>query len=525
MAKRIANIYNFVRDMDPRLPDNGRDLLFHATKMELFLLKKYNMPSTFALQYDALINDKYQKLFKDNLNSKDEIGAWWEIVQPQAESAGLKWRGRFPWDWHTNIGFSVGYTPKERERLVDVYMDKFKSVFDYYPQTVGSWFIDAHSLNYMYEKYGVLASCNCKDQIGTDGYTLWGGYWNQAYYPSKKNAYMPAQTIEGQIPIPIFRMLGSDPIYQYDVNIGQTCQEVITLEPVYTGSLGGGGNAKWVHWFLGLLTEEPCLAFAYTQIGQENSFTWDKIEKGLNLQIKQLDKLRTAGKISIETLCESGKWFRHQFKCTPATAFTAGKDWKQKNCRTAWYNCKFYRINILWENKTLRIRDLHLFDEKVISEYFLKTAKTNLANYRTLPVMDGFHWSTKDHPAGIFLVSNQTGPWEPIQSSCDPVFQEPNNTTLAICWKLNSKQQFRCACKENSLIASIPMDTSWALNWRVFKDTPLVKKGTQNRISFQIKKIKYSLNCLHGNIEKCTSRSILFKPGTDGTLVLQMELL
>lgn len=26
---------------------------------------------------------------------------------------------------------------------------------------------------------------------------------------------MPAQTREGQIPVPVFRMLGSDPIYQY----------------------------------------------------------------------------------------------------------------------------------------------------------------------------------------------------------------------------------------------------------------------------------------------------------------------
>lgn len=50
---------------------------------------------------------------------------------------------------------------------------------------------------------------------GDGGYTIWGGYWNQAIIPSRVNAYMPAQTEEGQIPVPIFRMLGSDPIYQY----------------------------------------------------------------------------------------------------------------------------------------------------------------------------------------------------------------------------------------------------------------------------------------------------------------------
>ena len=44
---------------------------------------------------------------------------------------------------------------------------------------------------------------------------------------------MPAQTKEGQIPVPVFRMLGSDPIYQYDTSLGESAQGVITLEPVW----------------------------------------------------------------------------------------------------------------------------------------------------------------------------------------------------------------------------------------------------------------------------------------------------
>ena len=74
----------------------------------------------------------------------------------------------------------------------------FKRIFGFYPKSAGSWFIDAHTLNYLSQKYGIIASCNCKDQIGTDGYTMWGGYWNQAYYPSINNAYMPAQNPENQ---------------------------------------------------------------------------------------------------------------------------------------------------------------------------------------------------------------------------------------------------------------------------------------------------------------------------------------
>ena len=59
----------------------------------------------------------------------------------------------------------VAYTPEEREKLVDVYMEKFKSIFGEYPKSVGCWFIDAHSLAYMYDKYNIVASCNCRDQI------------------------------------------------------------------------------------------------------------------------------------------------------------------------------------------------------------------------------------------------------------------------------------------------------------------------------------------------------------------------
>lgn len=56
----------------------------------------------------------------------------------------------------------------------------------------------------------------------------------------------PAQSDGMQINTPIFRMLGSDPIYQYDfgldLNMGATdIQGVVTLEPVYTGNSGGGG--------------------------------------------------------------------------------------------------------------------------------------------------------------------------------------------------------------------------------------------------------------------------------------------
>ncbi|WP_449437766.1 hypothetical protein [Pedobacter steynii] len=286
---KIVNIVNFIRLLEPRDPKITQQVLYETVVKQVEMMKKYHLGGSFLLQYDALMDARCQRLLKDLPKGTFEIGAWWELPQPLIEKAGLKWRGRYAWDWHADVGFATGYTPEEREKIIDVYMADFKNIFGYYPKSVASWFIDAHSLNYMYEKYKIVASANCKDQYGTDGYTLWGGYWNQAYYSSKINSYMPAQNEENQIPVPIFRMLGSDPIRQYDTGINSSRQGVITLEPVYPEA---GGDANWVNWFLKEFTEGESMEFNYTQAGQENSFTWDAMKKGFEIQLPLLARLR-----------------------------------------------------------------------------------------------------------------------------------------------------------------------------------------------------------------------------------------
>lgn len=145
---RIVNIINFIRLLEPRDPVNiSEDVLFDAVRQEADMLKEYQLPGTFLIQYDALIVPRYQQLLKEGLYEGSEVGAWWEITQPHVEAAGLKWRGRYPWDWHAHVGFSTGYTPEERELLVDIYMAKFKEIFGVYPRSVGAWYIDAHTLD------------------------------------------------------------------------------------------------------------------------------------------------------------------------------------------------------------------------------------------------------------------------------------------------------------------------------------------------------------------------------------------
>lgn len=517
---RIVNIYNFIRNSDFRL-QNSEETLFDCTRRQIELLKSVNLPATWALQYDALINPHYPELLKRELGTNDEIAAWWEIPRPLAEKAGLKWRGRYDWDPEAHVGFSPGYSPTERRRLVDVYMADFKGTFGFYPRTVGSWYIDEVTLAYMAERYGIVASCNCKDQIGTDFYTLWGGYWNQAYYPSRLNAYMPAQTREGQIDVPIFRMLGSDPIYQHGTTPG-----LQSMEPVYPES---GGSAKWVAWFMNNLIHEPSLAFGYLQAGQENSFGWDAMKKGLTQQTALFAAEAKAGRIRVETLEQTGRWFRKHHPLTPATAVVSLDDWKNQGRKTVWYDSRFYRVNVLWENGAFFIRDLHCFDEELISPTHDVALKATSLAYETLPVMDWAVWSKAGvKAAGMWPVMlSSEGTATPMTPEGSLVAKELNVTDLSIQQPLSGGGTFSIVCGETNLTFigtdNKGMPLRWALN--IVGGTGLksvVKNVTVNGIAYHFSGMDYALRLAAnaGTCRRLENGDIQLTPNQSGKLVI-----
>jgi hypothetical protein len=524
LEPRIVNIYNFIRHSDFRLK-NSEEVMFDCTRRQIELLKSANLPGTWALQYDALIDPRYQSLLKEQLRPSDEIAAWWEIPQPLAEKAGIPWRGKHEWDPVANVGFSPGYTPDERRKLVDVYMAEFKSVFGCYPKTAGSWFIDEVTLAYMVDKYGLVASCNCKDQIGTDFYTLWGGYWNQAYYPSRLNAYMPAQTRKGAIDIPVFRMLGSDPIYQHGVTPG-----LQSLEPVYGEA---GGSPKWVAWFMNNLIHQPSLAFGYTQAGQENSFGWEAMKNGLTHQVNVFAELARAGDIRVETLAQSGQWFHKKFPLTPATSVVVLDDWKDQNRKTVWYDSRFYRLNILWEKDSFFIRDLHCFDENVISPTHESPLKETSLTYETLPIVDWAFWSRSGRSqAGVFLVELKAdGSAVPLRPEGMPVVKALNKTDLSVAQTLQGGGLFNIVCTEEEARFIGKDAQEKPLNW-AFR----IIGG--NRLELALKEVGAASVLYHhagrdyrlklgsgaGHCSRLEDAGVQLAPNGDGKLVLELNV-
>jgi hypothetical protein len=235
-------------------------------------------------------------------------------------------------------------------------------------------------------------------------------------------------------------MLGSDPIYQHGATPGMW-----TLEPVYPEA---GGSTDWVAWFMNDMIHQPSLAFAYAQAGQENSFGWEAMRTGLSLQVALLASQAKAGEIQVKALAEAGQWFPRNFSLTPPISVVYLNDWKHQNRKTVWYNGRFYRINFLWQDGGFFIRDLHRFDENVVSATH-DTALTNtFLEYGTLSVMDGARWSGTEK-AGVWpVLLSSSGESVSMVPDGPPVVEELNPTDLSISQPLRGGGTFSIICRE-----------------------------------------------------------------------------
>ena len=405
--KNITNVVNFVRGVEPR---PGRDVdLVDTVRQEIYYLRENGLTGTFLLQYDALCDNRFIELLKD---SEFELGIWIETVQQQVEAVGEKWRGRFSWDWHNDVGFLIGYDPSVREKLIDEQMRKFKEIFGYYPKSIGSWHIDAHSLAYFDEKYEIDACCICRDQVGVDGYTMQGGYYNGAYYPTKSNMFCPDN--EGrQINIPVFRMLGSDAIYAYDYQLKKEDYGVPRIPTLECASLDYGAQPFWIDSFFDTTFCGAGISHQYTQAGQENSFGWERrIKTGYINQMPRIKERADRGQIEVMTLGDAGRWYKSQFDTTPPQTLLALSDCINGRYKSVWFSSKYFRTNLFWDEGTVRFRDMYVFNNELQGIYLDKACKTTACEFRNCPVMDSALYG-KD--AGIYI----DGKWDSLDYSED----------------------------------------------------------------------------------------------------------
>jgi len=240
----------------------------------------------------------------------------------------------------------------------------------------------------------------------------------------------------------------------------------VTLEPSCSE---GGADAAWLDWYFNAFTEDPALGLTYTQVGQENPFPWSLVKGGFQKQISRLRALQAKGKIRLETLSETGRWFSSRYKRTPPSATSALSDYKNSGRRTLWFNSRHYRANFLWENGKLKIRDIHLFNEDYPSRYNDNPCTTHEFRFFTLPLVDGNLWSTQDFMAGLRCYEADGQPtrgYEPnIKSERDE---------MLVAWPLRNGQTMAIRCAEDRLeLTHSDRNAEWYLELQVARGAEL----------------------------------------------------
>jgi hypothetical protein len=453
-AVRCINVVNFLRGVEPRGPMD----LFLPLQKQMEISIRHRLPTTWLLQYDALVSGPFVEYLKTHMPEDHEVGVWFEMNEMHCQAAQVEWRGRpgYEWDHYPSVAFTIGYTPEERIKLADAFMREFKRVWGRYPRSVASWNLDSITMAHLSAHYGIDAYAVCRDQIATDGFTIWGAPI-AGYYPSTKNCWSPALDRKHQIDTPVFRMLGQDPVYYYQNGYplpgGKRGGGPDTMEPVWPS----GRSSEFIRNFLDMIAEAPTLAFAYAQLGQENNFGWPEMADAYPRQMKALAGLREKGSVHVETMADSGRRFKRAFRETPPQAQVMMVDPfgnVDRVERSIWYQSRFYRAALHLKGDLPYLRDLTVYSDQNPQPFLTEATRLHDVEQRMPAVLDGYHWSKtpgSDEPGagGYFLIDGQR-----LRLSGEPEVREEGKS-LRVELPLDGGRTLKLRFDERGLSAEI----------------------------------------------------------------------
>lgn len=244
--------------------------------------------------------------------------------------------------------------------------------------------------------------------------------------------------------------------------------------------------------------------------------------RGLEIQFPLIAKLRDKKKVRVETLAASGEWFRSHYKLTPATAVTATEDLPGGNKKSIWFDSRFYRANLLWEDGALRFRDIHLFNENLASFYETKPVTTNDCRFFTLPLVDGYLWSTKDLLAGLRFKAVINGKDTLLKFGALKVSDKQPNK-LIVDWPLESfKGTLHMVFTDQQVQISMLDHTNikWYLELETAPGTTLPFQSIQPKmISAKFDGMSYQLSIIRGRAVKPEGSVFRLLPENNGLLL------
>jgi hypothetical protein len=336
-------------------------------------LKENGLKGNFAVRYDALNDKNFTDLLKNLEPSQFELGAFLEITPELTQDAGVKYGGEIK-DWYkAQNAYTVGYSIKDRQKIIDTYMERFFSVFGFYPKFSTAWVMDTDTVNYMNEKYGLLAHQITREQWGTDSYTLSGGPVHYPYFASENWLFAKSENQDNFEEISndlerndilssnknktiILRQTGADPLFNY----GDSTNSFTTQPNDYAI---GKRDINYFYQLKNQFANQEHNNYGFLLLGLENSMDQSYQDEFA----KQLASIEVDKENLSLTVQEFSDFFG---KNTQTVVGLEGKDFVgNSDKKSFWINGGTYRVRLIYKNNELYISDLRFSNDGLEDPY------------------------------------------------------------------------------------------------------------------------------------------------------------
>lgn len=334
-----------------------------------------DLPFVWALRYDVLKVDEQTKPFVD-LPKTQTLGVLLEVTPQLASDSGVLYKGDLSGsDWsQARHAFLIGYAQPERQKLIDTAIGAFHQRFNRFPEFTVSWMIDSWSLAYLRQKYGVRVHELTREQYETDGYTLYGGIFNQPYFPSKTHPLLPASQSTG-LDLLIVRQTVSD----IEKNYG-SAKSYFTSQPNdYLANPAVTGFTYFTSLIETLRSQK--VAGAVAVLGLENSQEWESFKDEYVKQLAFVALEQKAGRLKIFSpveLYEAMSRVKQQATILHSTSFPQDG--------ALWYFGRNYRARIEIRDGQAVLTDYRIFPPFLVDPYIVSPAEKSQA-YWILPYL------------------------------------------------------------------------------------------------------------------------------------------
>lgn len=339
-------------------------------------VRRFDLPATWLLTFDALDNGGIISVVK-NMDKKQEVGIFLEITPKFAQAAAIKYHGSGFWHFANSV-FLSGYTQEERIKLIDAVFTKFKDIFGDYPTSVGSWWTDSYSLNYMKNKYGITANLGVSDQFSTDGYQVWGTYWSTPYIPSKYHTGVPAQSSDNKLDLVIFQWAPRDPLNGYESSLFST-QDYMRSEV--------GQNIDYFGKLIRLYAKKNSNQFGQVTVGLEGDFTEEAYKGGYGEWLEAVSRMAKSGEFDITNMHTFSDWYLRTFP-------DVSPPQKIESEGAVWYQSPHYRLGYVVDKNTgvTEIIDLRSYFLDLVEPYYASPNRDINLSINTPAIFDKMNY-------------------------------------------------------------------------------------------------------------------------------------